>query len=386
MRWRAAVGVCLSSAASATVIACFSLGDLQGGEAAGDAGDALDALVTLDAAAASHDAASSVDGLAAVVDAALDALVIDPMAAPDGFEASGPPPPPTCATAGFACAVVAPAGWTGPFGLYEGNLASAPSCGAVTQVLTAYSGLAGVTAATCPACTCDAATGTGCAKVPIEGARGGCFGTGTGNGGLLTSGACEYWSYGTLIDPDGYAANGVKVGKPAVTGGSCAPTVAKPTPSKPGYTWNMTAIACTTQVPSTSGCTAGRVCSKTPEPPFNAKLCIAKDGDIAGCPGAPYSNRALYYKAASDTRDCGTCGCGAPNAAQCDVTALSSADNCATARSAGTCLYRANGTDPDTAYYLKATATPPTVTCPASGGAPTGTVTPSNPVTICCEP
>jgi len=301
----------------------------------------------------------------------------------DTFEASGPPAPPTCATSGFACAVEAPTGWQGPFALYEGNAANAPSCGAVTQVVDARAGLATPSPAQCASCTCQNATGTSCGPVPIEGQNGACAGSGSTE--TIPPNTCIMRGYGTMLG-DNVAAGGVRFSLPPVTGGSCAPTVAKPTPNNPALSWATTAVGCTTLVATTPGCNAGEVCSAVPAPPFFAKLCIAQDGDVAACPGAPYSQRHLYYKGASDTRDCAACGCAGPNPANCSaVVSTGTSTTCASPENvtnAPACLVR----DPGSFYYMKATTTLPAVTCPATGGAATGTAVPAAPITVCCEP
>jgi hypothetical protein len=328
----------------------------------------------------------SADGALADGGAGLaDVAVIDPFDAPDGFEASGPPPPPTCASAGFACVPVAPAGWIGPFSLYDGNLANAPSCGGVTQLLAANSDLAAVLPAQCAACTCNDATGATCGDVMYYGQRSNC--TGTSFMTSLALGVCRNLPYGTIVDPDGYAATRITFTTSAASGGTCAPTVAKPTPTKPPTTWDVAAVGCTTLVSGTPGCTAGEVCSAIPEPPFDAKLCIGKDGDVPACPGAPYSRRVVFYKGTTDTRDCDTCACDPPPSATCASTVTTSSDSaCAKKENVGSgaaCLARDGSS---TYYYTKVTATPPVQKCAASGGAPHGTVTPASPVTVCCEP
>jgi hypothetical protein len=301
----------------------------------------------------------------------------------DVFEASGPPAPASCATSGFACAAVAPTGWQGPFALYEGNAANAPSCGAVTQELAANANLASPPPAQCASCTCQNATGASCGTIQIEPQDNTCGGTGFKE--QIAINTCVYRGYGTLVS-GGYAAGGVRFSLPPVTGGSCAPTVAKPTPTKPAVSWAITAVGCTTLVPTTPGCPAGQVCSAIPAPPFFSKLCVAQDGDVSACPGAPYSQRHLYYKGLSDTRDCAACNCGGPNPAQCAATVSTGTDTTCNApenvTAAPACLVR----DPGGFYYMKATTTLPTVTCPASGGAAIGTATPAQPVTVCCEP
>jgi len=363
--------------------ACVDVSELSSDDAGGDGTDAAtDAATTGDVGAdvTSSGADGGEKADVAVSDAQLD--VIDPFDAPDGWEASGPPPPPTCTQSGFRCATTAPNGWTGPFGLYNGNVTDAPSCGTVTQLLAANASLSQpVPAAQCPACTCNKATGTSCGQVTTYGSTGGCAGKGSTY--VLDVNVCQNVPYGYLLDPGNFAANGIGFEASKVMGGSCTPTAAKPSAVKPAFGWDVAAVGCTTLVPKTPGCNAGTVCSAIPAPPFDSKLCVAKDGDVAACPGAPYSRRMLFYKGASDSRDCGTCACGAVPSANCNATAITSDQSDCTPSFSGTvptCLAHTGY------YYTKVNATPPPLDCPASGGAPTGTVTPASPVTVCCEP
>lgn len=363
-------------------VACLELeaDPIVASDASNDSPADVDASSSKDTGAAGSGSDASLDSSTSDV---TDVVVIDPFDAPDGFEASGPPPPATCASSGFQCVTPAPSGWAGPFSLYEGNVASAPSCGNVTQMLAANSGLVAPGPAQCAACQCNSVTGASCGPVAITPKRGNC--TGTGFATNLGLNVCTQMSYGTFVDEDGFAANALGFGASMVSGGACTPTLAKPVATQPAVSWSTAAVGCTTLVPTTPGCTGSKVCSAIPEPPFNAKLCIGSDGDIPGCPGAPYSRRVVYYKGVADSRDCGACGCTAPAGGQCITTVSTSTDStCATNENVGTapvCLAREPGF-----YFTRATAVLPAMSCPPTGGAPTGTATAASPVTVCCEP
>ena len=94
----------------------------------------------------------------------------DGSATADGGVEAGPPtdcPPGTCAAP-------APAGWTGPFQIYDGNPANAPTCPVAAPIvaLQANEDMNAPPAAQCSACTCGGAVGATCGKGQIAGSNG----------------------------------------------------------------------------------------------------------------------------------------------------------------------------------------------------------------------
>lgn len=319
------------------------------------------------------------DGAAAADGGSLDAsVVIAPLA-----DAGLPPPPPTCKMEGLACVPVAPAGWAGPFALYAGSVADAPACsGGLTSVLQASGSLAPAAPAICASCACSAATGMTCGSVTVAGAAASCSCANT-FAMPLALGTCTNLSYGSLIC-DGFAADTVNFTVSPASGGQCTPAPAKPTAQRPNVIWGSAAVGCQLSVPSQVDCPANQVCASTPAPPFDPRQCIMKAGDVAACPGFPYSRRSLFYRGVDDKRDCAACACGSPGAASCATSVKTAANfGCADTPfvTAPACQPRSS----PARYNVMATATPPTnVACAASGGAPIGGVTTKDPVTICC--
>jgi len=295
-----------------------------------------------------------------------------------------PPPPPTCKTDGFACVAEAPSGWTGPFALFDGLATSAPTCAGATpvQVLASNADLVPAAPAKCAACACTASGVTCKGNFAVDGDNGGC--TACNTPGTMTPNVCHSYTYGTVIC-GGYNATNIRfTGSATVNSGTCAPDVAKPTPTKDPFSFNRAEIGCQGSVTRVD-CDSGYVCANTTKPPFAKGLCISHAGDLPACPGAPYSQRFLFNQSATDTRDCAACTCGAtPDALACTATVVSSASDssCQT----GT-MVTVPGCSSNYPGYAKLTIAPPgKTTCPASGGAPVGTVTGSDPVTVCCIP
>jgi hypothetical protein len=159
----------------------------------------------------------------------------------------------------------------------------------------------------------------------------------------------------------------------------------------PPLRWSQYAEVCVPPLPG-GGCGTG-FCVPRPESPFAAGICIVIEGDLA-CPGN-YRQRFVYYQGLLDTRDCTECSCTSPSGAVCSgsVTvgsdALCSADR-STVQTIGSC--GTLGADPSapapplvqsrSAFYSEGAATGGS--CAASGGAATGTVSETDPITICC--
>lgn len=175
---------------------------------------------------------------------------------------------------------------------------------------------------------------------------------------------------------------------PAVLVAPCMP-VAAPSSPFPAPSWARFAVQCELEALSGAACAAGSVCA--PSPPEGLSLCVYAKGDVATCP-ADYPARMLFYLGEDDQRGCGECQCSAQNGAQCMALVEAFSDSaCATLAGAvvvtdleGACVDVVSGTALGSIEASMVTDTPGA--CEHSGGAPFGTVTPAEPVTLCCQP
>jgi len=142
--------------------------------------------------------------------------------------------------------------------------------------------------------------------------------------------------------------------------------------------------ACSYDGPSdTGGCTSGAQCVQSPS---NGKTCVYQTGDVA-CPPATYTSKTLFYATIDDTRGCSTCTCTATagtctgtinvyNVAGCGgspIATISTNSACTATSSAKSAVATSLTTNPGT--------------CGNNGtGGPTGSVTSTSPVTVCCTP
>ena len=116
-------------------------------------------------------------------------------------------------------------------------------------------------------------------------------------------------------------------------------------------------------------------------------------GSQVTCP-AGWTKTIVIYEHVTDTRACTACSCG--DGATCGDSHYTFYDTatCTSAAANGAIDVGANGSTACTDVTAdidqqswSAKATLPLVhgNCPASGGQPTGTVTPSGPSTYCCQ-
>jgi hypothetical protein len=264
--------------------------------------------------------------------------------------------------------------------------------------------------AACSTCTCNAPTGQSCSYngtidvvdatcngTPNCGAQfavpagwdGSCYGPDKLPGGVTTCGV----NSGAMCNMGTSACNvAAQMGSLTVSGGSCTASQQIPNIAPPA--WGVAGEACGGAPNVTKGCNTGQSCMPKPQAPFHTGVCIQKGGDNA-CPPGQFSQKHLFYTSASDTRACSDCSCGVPGGGSCSATvtvySATSVNTCTglvatlnPTSTAGACTSLAG--NPTTASR-KATFSQVTGgACPASGGQPSGTVTPQSPTTFCCIP
>ncbi len=280
-----------------------------------------------------------------------------------------------CTNQSNVCLPAAPAGWTGPLALEAGPSAPGPCGGAYPTPTTAGMLHANLQAppATC-GCGCMNPTAT-CPTATLSVA----FGCSPGSVKMTVATLTE----GSVCTPVTISGSFSWIRADGnFSAGNCQP---QPTENVASLSWGIQARACGgATLGAASSCAGSEICA--PPLPTNAKSCVYQAGNLA-CP-AGYTNKQLLYDGAADTRGCTTCLCGA-------------ATGDCTGPGAVTLHNLANCTDPfvrsvslnecsvnsvaGVPYAQYSSGTPSNVSCPPSGGKPTGTATPENPVTYCCR-
>ncbi|HRI69262.1 MAG TPA: hypothetical protein PK156_33760 [Polyangium sp.] len=294
------------------------------------------------------------------------------------------------------CTSNVPFGWSGFAVLFEGVPSQEPACPSTFPSGMPYIGHHTPIAppAMCSACTCAAPTGETCDlpdAVSISNMTCNNNPMSIGNINLPANwnGNCYSMSYfPSQTGCNGPCAVSLTAAAATVTGGACAPGGGMPT--KPQQTWAILGKACG-ESSIGGGCGAGKVCQPKPTLPYLPGLCIYKTGDVA-CPAMDFTDKHVFYDSVDDTRGCTGCACGAPSGSNCtaklDVYGDSFSSVCntlVTSLNTGSCMNLMNNPQ---LGAVKATITQPPNggTCAASGGQPTGTVTPAGPTTFCCSP
>jgi hypothetical protein len=277
---------------------------------------------------------------------------------------------PACVAEGYVCTPPAPMGWSIATVDFTGHAPCPPGYGVSQELPTPPTG----GPASC-GCTCAAGPLPSCTIGNVEYSAGSTTCTSAGhfdaNGGLCTAAAEVVEAFVEIT------------AVPLPAGASC---VATPSTTLPPTGSTTDAVCVWSGTPSTTGCSGGDVCVAT----TSARAqCILEEGSTS-CAGA-YS--AAYSVGASldDTRACtGACTCGQPTA-KCTKKTL-------TLYTAGTCTGATLVLDTDgvcdatgevasmyNSYQYTAT---PTVVCasPTETPAPVGSLTLTDPQTLCCLP
>ncbi|HZU83091.1 MAG TPA: hypothetical protein VE987_09255 [Polyangiaceae bacterium] len=299
----------------------------------------------------------------------------------------------------YGCAAPVPGGgWNGPVAFWQAtNPVTVPSCPA--NYVSPVTGSEGLNAppATCGNGTC-AASGQTCSLTGVFHPDQACNNTACASVSPATDGSC------TTVPANSCGTGGsftVGTTAPAATGGSCSPQAGSVT--KPAISWAMSAQMCSYGGPADSpgGCTvAGQQCVAKPNPTggnaFGATFCVYSLANPApaACPTG-YTRTAaptVFFDmgAVNDTRGCSLPSCGAsPTSGSCSGTiTLFGGAGCSGSNATYTlgtaCGPYMNLTplDPSSvqAHY---TVTPGTCSVTAQPS-PTGMVSPTTPVSICC--
>lgn len=282
-------------------------------------------------------------------------------------------------TEGFTCVDEAPEGWSFAW-ITNGDAPPVACSGGPADEL--FTNLAGP--AECSACTCGDLQGAACSMPGLQchPNSNSCFGGGESWTGAFQGDACA-----KPTDLLGFAAslscrlNGAAM---VTSKGSCPPSVSD-FPNKEPFGGRI--ILCDAKT-SSGGCDAGARCApKTTEP--LESLCIRQDGEHA-CPGG--FTQVVGYESATDTRACSACACEAATTCMGGQYVFYDLDNCAEqgastpriAVDSNTCR-NVSGQLDSGSWSVKPVPATPSGGCTATGGAPTGELTPQGAVTFCCK-
>ncbi len=273
----------------------------------------------------------------------------------------------------LGCLPPAPPGWKGPSAVYDGPADVNPQCEGFfgLREVEALEGAKGDETA----CSCGEANATGfsCKGTVRRYATTGCGGA-PSQVEIPGAGACvelkSFMSADFAFVPDTQCVVATKEGP------------------RPPVTYAKRAVACgLTQVAS---CTGRADCTATPLPlvqPFT-RLCLHQEGETL-CPSADYAVRFVEHRSVKDDRTCNPCvAAGQGGSCTFEVFAQNSADcndlSGPVTSPVNTATCQPSGTPAMQVQPVQVTDKPKCVVDPMTGK-PSGTVTPTEPVTFCCN-
>jgi hypothetical protein len=279
----------------------------------------------------------------------------------------------------FACVPAAPAGWSLPGAFYYDIPQTVPAC-PMADPTRVVSGNAGLTFQndSCQMCTCGQRTGQSCTNITVASYTTASNCTGQASNHVTTPNHCV----------SGFFNNPSVEARTNYVAGSCLPDGGSITDA-PAATWTKVGKLCAPE--ATGKCASpDSVCAPKVGGEFGPSACISHDGDV-GCPPG-YPEKTTLYGDLIDTRGCSGCSCNPPAN---DCTAAISYyqggnGDCGYSSPPGTITFATTGVCEQISniesVYVGALSWPSQNTqCSASGGAPTGTVTPTSPTTVCCR-
>ncbi len=299
----------------------------------------------------------------------------------------------TGSTCGGTCVTPAPAGWTGPFQLYTGATAGAPTVcpsAAPSMVFSAKQNN-DTPALECSTCTCSAgpahcklgflvSSSPSCAasscNVPEQAFSNTC---GSATDSCATPVSTEWIAY------EAENSNAL----PEAPTAFWTVTASAQTPTTPPVAWATAGVGCADSAAMTAGCSGGSLCVPTPATPFQSPLCISQTGNVA-CTSTAYPTKTVYYSGATDGRVCSPCACTPSGTVTCSGTLTFYTDTgCVTEIENVPNLSSSCLTGADFQSWNLASVTTigtPGGTAQSGSGVASGTVMPTGPITVCCQP
>ena len=273
------------------------------------------------------------------------------------------------------CVPAGPAGWLGPFALYDGDPATVPSCAPPfpVTVLRAHADLQRDDAV-CSACFCRAPTEVSCKPDSIW-LHGGidC------NASLTTF---DFGDDGSVCQGDGSAnvASVFSWGWDAI--GKCAPSPSQ-TPVINPPAWSREVVGCASPMVGECGCVAGEVCAPSPAAPFDdSVLCVAHPGEVA-CTSPIYRSRRLVHAGLADDRWCTACSCNF-HGSSCSGTLRGHTDSACSNQVFSAPAETGDCVNAAARYFTWTPGAPTNPGCNAQGGDSMGCARPTDPITVCC--
>ncbi len=284
----------------------------------------------------------------------------------------------------YECVPDVPTDWTGY--AYSATVtvpAPSPSLCPDTTMPDLYLANPSGAPAQCDACSCGAVQGASCGY-PVMDCFEGSDACGNGvDGTFNNNGTCQ--NFGNPWD-DGTDDSCIMAQVSQLSGTPTCPASGG-TATLP-LAWGSQVQICDMPSPHGTGCSTGEVCVPSAETAF-PDICITRDGDHS-CPSGWLGETA--YSGATDGRGCSACGCPTLTGITCSYGTITvwDAGNCLAGGSGAinigtSCVDISDYADNNSGSYRFQSGSLSGGSCAPSGGQPTGTVTPTGPITVCCR-
>jgi hypothetical protein len=276
----------------------------------------------------------------------------------------------------YTCAPPVPIGWAGPVWLYRGSAASLPSCAPLDIGVEAFTGQFLAAPASCGACSCSAPAGGQCAPP-------------TGNIEQFSDSGCTFLAGTKAVQPPCTTASTTSIHSviadvKSSASGQCTPQGGDVL--LPPAQFSDKARICINPTVG-GGCDDAALCIPKAPPPFDPSICVYQDtpNTIISCP-VEYSNKIVLYRGIMDTRGCSNCECGFPTGRTCPVKLNAYLSSDCMGSSTQVPLMTCHGfMSPPLSLNADIAGSPSGGQCAISPAVPTGTVTPSEPMVVCCR-
>lgn len=278
------------------------------------------------------------------------------------------PPPAECKGGAGVCLAPIPAGWSGYYSDYATSFGGgAAMCPDGSTPARAYADPS-TEPAECSPCDCGALTidchakfqaytDIACTDAPVDIKL---------EGGCVTSGS---------------NVNGIQTDEIQLDAADCPSSGGEAGPLDPP--WATEHTLCNAAELVGGGCPDGDACIAK----ANVAICIKTDADVVACPeGWGAAVKIVSHADGTDGRGCSGCSCTPPAGNLC-AGGTYQFFNTADCSGAPSSTVQAGPACADTSTSNSATYVPPLATAPCTpgGGAPTGSVEPAQPVTLCCR-
>jgi hypothetical protein len=162
-------------------------------------------------------------------------------------------------------------------------------------------------------------------------------------------------------------------------------TASQQNPTRPDVHWEKQVRACRDDSARRAGCGTAELClPRSPGSDFAAGYCVWREGEH-DCPAERYTHKQTYHREFDDTRACSECSCGGPSCSYSWKVFNSTDTSCATPLLEVSEVDQCVQVNPSSDKLRVGATISGDGHCAPSGGASSGAITATKPITVCCS-